>query len=305
MVRAGLLRWRWSLLDRPGRPAARCVRSGQAAERRRPPGSPYTPLTRAHAGAPDPAGQPRRLAAVKSILVVDDERHIVDLLRLYLEKEGWAVASAADGDEALALHARHDPDLVILDLMLPRKDGFEVCREIRRRGDTPVIMLTARDDDVDAIVGLELGADDYVTKPFNPRALVARVKAVLRRTDGAARGGRPFEVGSLRVDPRRRDAWVGARRLALRPREFDLLAALARDPGVVMTRDMLLEDVWGTDFPGETRTVDVHVAEVRKALAPDGPEIETARGYGYRMVPPDREAVPPRDAGPVGGAPDA
>lgn len=234
---------------------------------------------------------------MKSILVVDDERHIVDLLRLYLEKEGWAVASAGDGDEALALHARHDPDLVILDLMLPKKDGFEVCREIRRRGDTPVIMLTARDDDVDAIVGLELGADDYVTKPFNPRALVARIKAVLRRAGGARRGGRPYEVGSLRVDPRRRDAWVGERRLTLRPREFDLLAALARDPGVVMTRDMLLEDVWGTDFPGETRTVDVHVAEVRKALGPDGPEIETARGYGYRMVPPDREPVTPRDDG--------
>ncbi|MES1239553.1 MAG: response regulator transcription factor, partial [Chloroflexota bacterium] len=167
---------------------------------------------------------------MKSILVVDDERHIVDLLRLYLEKEGWAVVSAADGEQALALHQRHEPDLVLLDLMLPRKDGFEVCREIRRRGDTPVIMLTARDDDVDASVGLELGADDYVTKPFNPRALVARVKAVLRRSEGGARGARPFEVGTLRVDPRRRDAWVGDRRLTLRPREFDLLAALARDP---------------------------------------------------------------------------
>ena len=176
--------------------------------------------------------------------------------------------------------------------MLPKRDGFEVCREIRRRGETPVIMLTARGDDVDAIVGLELGADDYVTKPFNPRALVARVKAVLRRADGSVKGGRPFEVGMLRVDPRRRDAYVGERRLSLRPREFDLLVALARDPGVVLTRDALLEDVWGTDFPGETRTVDVHVGELRKALAPDGPEIETARGYGYRMVPPAREAVP-------------
>ena len=234
----------------------------------------------------------RRLAAVKSILVVDDERNIVDLLRLYLEKEGWAVIVAGDGEQALALHARHDPDLVLLDLMLPKRDGFEVCREIRRRGDTPVIMLTARGDDVDSIVGLELGADDYVTKPFNPRALVARIKAVLRRTDGSARAGRPIEVGGLRIDPRRRDVYVGERRLALRPREFDLLVALARDPGVVLTRDALLEDVWGTDFPGETRTVDVHVAELRKALAPDGPEIETARGYGYRMVPAAREPIP-------------
>ena len=240
-------------------------------------------------------GRGRILAAVKSILIVDDERNIVELLRLYLETEGYAVVSAGDGEEALALHARHDPDLVILDLMLPRQDGLEVCREIRRRGETPVIMLTARSDDVDAIVGLELGADDYVTKPFNPRALVARVKAVLRRADATAKGGRPFEVGSLRVDPRRRDAYVGERRLSLRPREFDLLAALARDPGVVLTRDMLLEGVWGTDFPGETRTVDVHVAELRKALAPDGPEIETARGYGYRMVPPARAPLPGND----------
>jgi len=233
---------------------------------------------------------------VKSILVVDDERNIVDLLRLYLEKEGFAVIAAGDGEQALQLHQRHEPDLVILDLMLPKRDGFEVCREIRKRGDTPVIMLTARGEDVDAIVGLELGADDYVTKPFNPRALVARVKAVLRRADGAVKGGRPFEVGLLRVDPRRRDAYVGERRMTLRPREFDLLVALARDPGVVLTRDMLLEDVWGTDFPGETRTVDVHVGEVRRKLGADGPPIETVRGVGYRLVPPVREVVPPPPA---------
>jgi len=229
---------------------------------------------------------------VKTILVVDDERNIVDLVRLYLEKEGYAVISAGDGEEALALHARHDPDLVILDLMLPKKDGLEVCREIRRRGETPIVMLTARSDDVDSIVGLELGADDYVTKPFNPRALVARVKAILRRTDVTWRGLRPIEVGPLRIDPRRREATVGQRRLNLRPREFDLLAALARDPGVVLTRDALLDGVWGTDFPGETRTVDVHVAEVRKQLGDDGPAIETMRGLGYRLVPPPREPIP-------------
>ena len=229
---------------------------------------------------------------MKTILVVDDERHIVDLLRLYLEKEGFAVAVAYDGEEALALHARHEPDLVILDLMLPKIDGFEVCREIRRRGDTPVLMLTARSDDVDAIVGLELGADDYVTKPFNPRALMARVKAILRRTQATARGARPIEVGLLRIEPRRREATVGSRRLDLRAREFDLLCALARDPGVVLTRDALLEGVWGTDFPGETRTVDVHVAEVRKKLGADGPPIETVRGHGYRLVPPGRQPLP-------------
>jgi DNA-binding response OmpR family regulator len=228
---------------------------------------------------------------MKTILVVDDERNIVELLRLYLEKEGWTVISAGDGEEGLALHARHEPDLVILDLMLPKIDGFEVCRELRRRGDVPIVMLTARDDVIDSIVGLELGADDYVSKPFNPRALVARIKAIFRRTEATGRGGRPIEVGSLRIDPRRREATVGTRRLELRAREFDLLAALARDAGVVLTRDALLEGVWGTDFPGETRTIDVHVAEVRKKLGDDGPSIETIRGLGYRLVPPGREPV--------------
>jgi DNA-binding response OmpR family regulator len=232
---------------------------------------------------------------VRTILVVDDERHIVDLIRLYLEREGFAVLAAATGDEALAVHARHDPDLVVLDLMLPGRDGFEVCRELRHRGDTPILILTARDDDIDAIVGLELGADDYVTKPFNPRALMARIKAILRRTQATARGGRPIEVGDLRIDPRRREAAVGDRRLDLRAREFDLLLALARDPGAVLTRDGLLEGVWGTDFPGETRTVDVHVSEVRKKLGPAGPPIETVRGIGYRLVPPGRVPTSPVD----------
>ena len=222
---------------------------------------------------------------MKTILVVDDERNIVDLVRLYLEKEGYAVIAAGDGETSLAMHARQDPDLVILDLMLPKVDGLEVCREIRRRGATPVVMLTARSDDIDTIVGLELGADDYVTKPFNPRALVARVKAILRRSEGDRRSTRPIEVGDLRIDVRRREATIAERRLVLRPREFDLLAALARDPGVVLTRDTLLETVWGTDFPGETRTVDVHVAEVRKQLGDQGPSIETVRGYGYRLLP--------------------
>ena len=221
---------------------------------------------------------------MKTVLVVDDEANIVELIRLYLEREGFRVVAAGDGPSAITTHREQAPELVILDLMLPGLDGFEVCRQIRREADTPILMLTARSEDVDAIVGLELGADDYVTKPFNPRALVARVKAILRRSDGATRAGRPIDAGPLHLDPRRREAVVGERLLDLRPREFDLLAALARAPGEVLTRDELLSDVWGTDFPGETRTVDVHVAEVRRKLGDDGPSIETVRGVGYRLV---------------------
>jgi DNA-binding response OmpR family regulator len=225
---------------------------------------------------------------VKTILVVDDERNIIELVRLYLEQAGFRVVEARDGREALEQHDRVDPDLIVLDLMMPGVDGMEVTREVRRRGETPILMLTARSEDIDRIVGLELGADDYLTKPFNPREMVARVKAILRRSDPATRGARPMDVGDLRVDPRRREAYVGDRRVELRPREFDLLAALARDPGVVWTRDDLLSSVWGTDFPGETRTVDVHISELRRKLGEDGPPIETIKGVGYRLVPPPR-----------------
>jgi DNA-binding response OmpR family regulator len=236
-------------------------------------------------GRPAGGAPARRLAPeMKRILVVDDAPNIRELLRMYLEGAGYAVLEAADGPAAVEAHRREHPDLVLLDLMLPGLDGFEVCRAIRRDADTPVVMLTARTDDVDAIVGLELGADDYVTKPFNPRALVARVKAVLRRTDGTVRLGRPIEAGSLRLDPRRREATVAGRVLDLRSREFDLLAALARDPGAVQTRESLLDDVWGTDFPGETRTIDVHVSELRRKLGPEGPAIEAVRGLGYRLI---------------------
>ena len=225
---------------------------------------------------------------MKRILIVDDEPNIIELLKLYLEQAGYACVEARDGQEALDQHDRVDPDLIVLDLMLPVLDGIEVTREVRRRGETPILMLTARSDDIDRIVGLEVGADDYLTKPFNPRELVARVKAILRRADPALRAARPMDVGDLRVDPRRREAYVGDRRMELRPREFELLAALARDPGVVWSRDDLLESVWGTDFPGETRTVDVHVSELRRKLGDDGPPIETVKGVGYRLVPPAR-----------------
>ena len=228
-------------------------------------------------------------ATVKRILIVDDEANIIELVKLYLEQAGYACLEARDGQEALDQHDRADPDLIVLDLMLPKLDGIEVTREVRRRGETPILMLTARSEDIDRIVGLEVGADDYLTKPFNPRELVARVKAILRRADPALRAARPIDVGDLRVDPRRREAYVGDRRMELRPREFDLLAALARDPGVVWSRDDLLESVWGTDFPGETRTVDVHISELRRKLGEDGPPIETVKGVGYRLVPPARE----------------
>jgi DNA-binding response OmpR family regulator len=231
------------------------------------------------------------LGAVKTILVVDDERNIIELVRLYLEQAGFRVIEARDGRDALVQHDRVDPDLIVLDLMMPGLDGIEVTREVRRRGETPILMLTARSEDIDRIVGLEIGADDYLTKPFNPREMVARVKAILRRADPGLRGARPMDVGDLRVDPRRREAYVGERRMELRPREFDLLAALARDPGVVWSRDDLLTSVWGTDFPGETRTVDVHVSELRRKLADDGPPIETIKGVGYRLVPPPRSRV--------------
>ena len=229
------------------------------------------------------------LRTMKTILVVDDEPNIVELERLYLEQAGYTVVDARDGQAALDQHDRIDPDLIVLDLMLPGMDGMEVTREIRRRGETPILMLTARGEDIDRIVGLEVGADDYLTKPFNPREMVARVKAILRRSDPTLRGSRPMDVGTLRVDPRRREAYVADRRLELRPREFELLAALARDPGVVWSRDDLLGSVWDTDFPGETRTVDVHVSELRRKLGADGPPIETVKGVGYRLVPPARQ----------------
>jgi len=168
--------------------------------------------------------------------------------------------------------------------MLPGLDGMEVTREIRRRAETPILMLTARAEEIDRILGLELGADDYLPKPFHPRELVARVKAILRRAEGGARPDRPLEAGTLRIDPRRREVTVAGRPIALRPREYDLLAALARDPGVVWSRDDLLTQVWGTDYPGETRTVDVHVSALRARLGPDGPAIEAVKGIGYRLV---------------------
>ncbi len=218
-----------------------------------------------------------------SILIVDDEKSITELERLYLENEGYQTRVAHDGEAALAAFRANPPDLVVLDLMLPKIDGYEVCRQIRSQSDVPIIMLTARDEDVDKIVGLELGADDYLTKPFNPRELVARVRAILRRASVAGRTRR-LSAGDISLDLDRREVFISGRPVNLRTKEFDLLAALVQHPRIVFTRERLLELVWGYDFPGETRTVDVHVAHLRKKLAEARAEIETVTGVGYKLV---------------------
>jgi two-component system alkaline phosphatase synthesis response regulator PhoP len=222
--------------------------------------------------------------AKQTILVVDDEQHIIDLARMYLEQDGFTVEQALDGLEALAKIRDLKPALLVLDLMLPEIDGWEVCRRTRDRSDVPIIMLTARSDDVDKIVGLELGADDYLTKPFNPRELVARVKAILRRYERSVQPGTVLRVGELTIDPGSREAILGTQPLQLRTQEFDLLHTLAQHRGQVLTREQLLELAWGYDYYGETRTVDVHVSHLRKKLSGSELEIETVRGVGYKLV---------------------
>jgi DNA-binding response OmpR family regulator len=220
------------------------------------------------------------------ILVVDDERNIVDLVELYLKREGYRVDRAHDGDSALERIRAEEPALVVLDIMLPGLDGFEVCRRVRAGSDVPIIMLTARDEDIDKIVGLELGADDYLTKPFNPRELVARVKAILRRTTRPkAAAGAPIRVGDVLVDPARREVAVAGEQVQMRMKEFDLLQCFAEHEGIVLSRDQLLNLVWGYDFYGQTRTVDVHVAHLRKRIAgSELVQIETVTGVGYKLV---------------------
>jgi len=220
------------------------------------------------------------------ILVVDDEPHILELARMYLEREGFRVDCVGTGKQALA-SLSGNPDLVILDLMLPDIDGFEICKQIRVKSNVPVLMLTARKDDVDTIVGLEIGADDYITKPFNPRELVARVKAVLRRFQIGGVPGNTIEVGMLRIDLSRHEVTSAGQPVVLRTKEFALLAALAQNPGMVFSREKLLEMVWGYDYYGETRTVDVHINHLREKLEGSGVSIETLRGTGYKMTAGD------------------
>jgi DNA-binding response OmpR family regulator len=217
------------------------------------------------------------------VLIVDDEPNIVELARLYLEKEGYTVQGVGRGEEALTELKRFNPDLVILDLMLPDIDGFEICRRIRARSDIPILMLTARREDVDKILGLEIGADDYFTKPFNPRELVARVKAILRRYKAGLKPDSVIEIGRLRISPARQEVSLDGEPVKLRTKEFALLSTLAQHTGIVLSREKLLELVWGFDFYGETRTVDVHVNHLREKIKGSGVLIETVRGTGYKL----------------------
>jgi DNA-binding response OmpR family regulator len=219
-----------------------------------------------------------------TVVVVEDDPHIADLVDLYLRREGYRVLLARDGEEALAVVAREEPWIVILDVGLPgRYDGFDVCRRLRAKGNIPVLFLTARDDEMDRIVGLELGADDYLTKPFSPREMVARVKAILRRTrDVTPAPQEVVMVGDLEVDHRRREARQQGIAVALTTREFDLLAFLSTNVGLALSRQQLLDGVWGADWYGDERTVDVHVAQLRKKLGSTLP-LATVWGVGYRF----------------------
>ena len=219
-----------------------------------------------------------------TILVVDDEISIQELVKLYLENEGFRVESAGSGKEALERIDVVKPSLVVLDIMLPDMNGLDVCRELRQRADVPVLMLTARKDDIDKILGLEMGADDYLTKPFNPRELVARIRAVLRRSGSGQRPGKLIEAGNLHIDLARREVTVAGTPAKLRTKEFELLAALAQNFGIVLTRERLLEMIWETDYYGETRTVDMHINHVRDKITAADVEIETVRSVGYKLV---------------------
>jgi DNA-binding response OmpR family regulator len=218
-----------------------------------------------------------------TIVVVDDEPNIADLVGMYLEREGYRVLQAATGGAGLQAFADHRPRLVVLDVGLPDLDGLEVCKRIRQTSQVPIIFLTARDGEIDRVLGLELGADDYITKPFSPAELVARVKAVLRRVDGAP-APEVLQAGRGTIDAGRREVRVDDAVVEVTTKEFDLLRFLAERPGLAMSRKQILDGVWGYDWYGDARTVDVHIAQVRKKLG-DGVEIRTVRGVGYRLEP--------------------
>jgi DNA-binding response OmpR family regulator len=224
---------------------------------------------------------------VKKILIVEDEPTLLATLRYNLEREGYIVSTAADGEVALSLARSERPHLVVLDIMLPKLDGFEVCRILRRETAVPILMLTAKTDEVDKVVGLELGADDYVTKPFSMRELLARVRALLRRAERSPHAeAESIATGDLVVDLAKRIVFRAERPLALKPKEYELLAFLARNRDRAFTRDQLLNQVWGYDFAGDSRTVDVHVRWLREKIEdePSKPtRLITVRGTGYRF----------------------
>ncbi len=224
------------------------------------------------------------------ILIIEDEANIASFARMYLEAEGFRVSVADRGDTGLAVARDEHPSLVVVDLMLPGIDGFEITRQLRSAGRTPIIMLTARDDPIDKVVGLEIGADDYITKPFNPRELVARIRAVLRRSDtGHGNGDAPDDtvitLGALQIALGGREVTVADTSVALTPKEFDLLVLLVENRGIVLTREQLLERVWGYTFLGDSRTIDVHIRQLRRKLG-DACQIETVWGTGYKVVAP-------------------
>ncbi|MBI2709449.1 MAG: response regulator transcription factor [Actinobacteria bacterium] len=217
------------------------------------------------------------------VVLVEDDPHIADLVDLYLRDAGFKVFQATTGEQGLEYIATRRPRLVILDLGLPGEiDGLEVCRQLRAKGDLPVVILTARDGEIDRVVGLELGADDYVTKPFSPRELVARVRAVLRRADGPSRPSSVLTAGAIEVDVDRREVRAAGTPVALTAREFDLLRHLAEHPGLVLTRQQLLDAVWGPGWVGDERTVDVHVRQLRRKLG-EALALTTVWGVGYRL----------------------
>jgi DNA-binding response OmpR family regulator len=219
-----------------------------------------------------------------TVLLVEDEHSIGSMTRGYLERSGWRVVWVRSGEEALAELGRHQVRIVILDIRLPGIDGFDVARLVRTRSDVPILMLTARDEEPDRVAGLELGADDYLTKPFSPRELVARMKAVLRRTDGRSAED-VLTLADVELNRNAREVAVDGQPVELTTKEFDLLATLLENPGIVVSRDQLLDRVWGMTYPGGTRTVDVHVAQLRRKLG--RPElIRTVRGAGYKTVRP-------------------
>jgi len=218
------------------------------------------------------------------ILLVEDEESVGTLVRTYLDRNGFRVCWVRSGEEALAELTRHPIRIVILDIGLPGMDGFEVCRRIRARSAVPIVMLTARDEEPDRVAGLEIGADDYVPKPFSPRELLARVKAILRRSEPSPRENMRA-LGDVTIDVEGREVTVDDQRVELTAKEFDLLTYFVESPGVVHSRDRLLDRVWGMSYPGGTRTVDVHVGQLRRKLA--RPElIRTVRGAGYKAVTP-------------------